>query len=122
MGTRATRCSFALGLLSSLLSDTNAPWELTSEFAERGTTGSVLIAIDAGALNPNDVPARVDAFIDRIGAAPRKAGVDEILYPGQRSQQLRRERREQGTVSVPVPHVEALQALSQLDPPAATEK
>jgi len=112
----------ALGLLSSLLSDTNAPWELTSEFAERGTTGSVLIAIDAGALNPNDVPARVDAFIDRVGAAPRKDGVGEILYPGQRSQELRRERRRQGTVSVPVPHLEALQALSQLDTPAATEE
>jgi L-2-hydroxycarboxylate dehydrogenase (NAD+) len=98
---------FALGLLASLLSDTSPPWELGASVSPTGRTGSVMIAIDVEALNP-DAPARVDAFIDRVTGAPRRAGVGEILYPGQRSQQLRRERRTAGTVAVPVPDLEAL--------------
>jgi L-2-hydroxycarboxylate dehydrogenase (NAD+) len=98
---------FALGLLASVLSDTSPPWELGGSVSPTGRTGSLLIAIDTDALNP-DAPARVDAFIDRVTSAPRRPGVDEILYPGRRSQQLRRERRAAGTVAVPAPQLAAL--------------
>ena len=103
---------FVIGLLASVLSDTSPPWELAGDVTERGTHGSVLIAIDAESMNPNDLPGRVDAFIDKVTGAPRKDGVEEILYPGQRSQQLKRERKAGGMVDLPRPHVEAMVKLA----------
>lgn len=100
-----------IGLLSSVLSDTSPPWELAAG-ANRGTAGSVLIAIDPRALGVDDVAARVDAFLDVIVNARRRDDVAEILYPGRKSQQLRRERYERGTVAVPAPQVQALRALA----------
>jgi len=66
------------------------------------------MAIDPSALNPHDVGAKVDAFIDKVSSAPRREGVEEILYPGQRSQQIRREAWARGTVEIPTPHIKAL--------------
>ena len=100
-----------IGLLSSVLSDTSPPWDLAPG-PNRGTAGSVLIAIDPRALGIDDLADRVDAFLDVIVNAPRRDGVAEILYPGLKSQQLRRERYQRGTVAVPAPQVAALRALA----------
>ena len=55
------------------------------------------MALDPAAfLSPGDFRARVDAFIDALKASPTKAGVDEILYPGELSQRLKRERKAAG--------------------------
>ncbi|HEV8298035.1 MAG TPA: Ldh family oxidoreductase [Acidimicrobiales bacterium] len=103
---------FVIGLLSSVLSDTSPPWDLAPRATARGTAGTLLLAIDPLALNPF-APDRVDEFIDTVTAAPRRAGADEILYPGQRSQRLRRERRARGTVEVPQPQLDALVELAR---------
>ena len=109
---------FMIGLLASVLTDTSPPWDLDWNLEERGTYGTVLIAIDPEALNPNHPAAQVDAFVERVTSEPRLDGSDRILYPGQRSQELKRERRGDGTVTIPRTHLEALQELAtELDVP-----
>jgi LDH2 family malate/lactate/ureidoglycolate dehydrogenase len=103
---------FMIGLLASVLTDTSPPWELAANLPKRGRYGSIMIAIDIAALNPNDWAEQVDAFIDTIASSPTRDPDGEILYPGQRSQQLRRERRATGWVDVPVPHLDELRLLA----------
>jgi L-2-hydroxycarboxylate dehydrogenase (NAD+) len=104
---------FIVGLLSMLLTDTSPPWDLFYDLPERGRYGTLLVAVDPEAFDPSDsVGKKVDRFIDRLAAAPRVEGVDEILYPGQRSQALKRERREEGSIEVPESHLEGIRALA----------
>jgi LDH2 family malate/lactate/ureidoglycolate dehydrogenase len=104
---------FVIGLLASLLSDTDPSWTLIAEGDDKGVGGSVLIAVDPEALNPGDVLGEVDAFIDKVVNAPRKPGVSEINYPGQRSQRMKREAWERDTVDLPASQLEALVALGK---------
>ena len=72
------------------------------------------MAIDPFALDPSGATAdRVDAFCDRITSAPRKDGVDAILYPGLRSQQIKRERRAANVFAIPRSHYESLSQLAR---------
>ena len=114
---------FIVGLLSQLLTDTSPPWELFYDLPERGRYGTVLVAVDPAAFGASDeAPGKVDDFIDRVTGAPRKSDADEILYPGQRSQQLKRERREAGVVELPASHFEGMCGLARelgMNDPAA---
>ncbi|MEO5839336.1 MAG: Ldh family oxidoreductase [Acidimicrobiales bacterium] len=104
---------FLIGLLSSVLSDTAPAWHLTPGSAADGAVaGTLLIAMDPHAFGVADPLGAVDAFIDTVTNAPRRDGVGDILYPGMRSQQLRRTRRERGWVDLPVPQLDALLALA----------
>ena len=76
---------------------------------KRGRWAACLLVVALGIV---DAPRLVDSFIGSVIGAPRKEGIDEILYPGQRSQQLRRERRARGTVDVPEHHIVALVSLA----------
>jgi LDH2 family malate/lactate/ureidoglycolate dehydrogenase len=102
---------FVIGLLAQVLSDTSPPWELAAGVAEPGCFGSVHMAIDPTCFSL-DPKATTDQFIDHVAAEPTKAGANSILYPGERSQQLRRAREAGGTVDVPRPQVDALLALA----------
>jgi LDH2 family malate/lactate/ureidoglycolate dehydrogenase len=103
---------FIVGLLACVLTDTSPPWELFYDLPVRGRYGTLLVAVDPSAFDPGDVTGKVDGFIDTVTGAPRRDGVDEILYPGQRSQQLRRDRREAGVVELPASHFEAFRTLA----------
>jgi LDH2 family malate/lactate/ureidoglycolate dehydrogenase len=104
---------FLIGLLSSLLTDTDPPRTLYHHLPERGRYGTTLLVIDPRRLDPSGhVYDKVDAFVDMVTGAPRKAGVDEILYPGLRSQQLKRERRAEGTIAIPESHFAAMRELA----------
>jgi LDH2 family malate/lactate/ureidoglycolate dehydrogenase len=114
---------FMLSLLSSVLTDTSPPWELFYHLKERGRYGTVLIAIDPEiSLPAKTFRERVDAFIDDVKAAPRAAGVAEILYPGEKSQRLRREREAAGRIALPRSHVETLDKLATQIGEAALER
>lgn len=103
---------FLVGLLSSLLTDTDPPWTLYHHLPERGRYGTTLLVIDPRRLDASGaVYDKVDAFVDMVTGAPRKAGVEEILYPGLRSQQLKRERRAAGVIAIPRTHFEAMRTL-----------
>jgi LDH2 family malate/lactate/ureidoglycolate dehydrogenase len=100
---------FLIGLLSSILTDTDPPWTLYHHLPERGRYGTTLLVIDPQRLDSSGrVFDKVDAFVDMVTGAPRKDGVDEILYPGLRSQQLKRERRAAGRIDIPTSHFDAM--------------
>jgi L-2-hydroxycarboxylate dehydrogenase (NAD+) len=103
---------FVVGLLASLLTDSSPPWDLDWNLPERGTYGTVLLAVDPNALNPNDPASRVDEYIDRVVSAPRLEGVDRILYPGERSQELKRLRRASDRIEIPRSHLDELEQLA----------
>jgi len=105
---------FILSLLSAVLSDTSPPWELFYHLQERGRYGTVLIAIDPAVVMPvEQFKSRVDDFIDNVKAAKPRDGVKEILYPGEGSQRLRREREQSGVVPLPASQYAALCQLAQ---------
>ena len=118
---------FMVGLLTSVLADASPPWELYYHLPERGTYGTLLMAIDpAGFRSEASAPVgrAVDAFIDMVKGSPRRDGVDEILYPGERSQALKRARREAGVISIPASHHHGLSELAAdlgIDPPLPME-
>ena len=104
---------FLIGLLSSMLTDTDPPWTLYHHLPERGRYGTTLLVIDPRRLDPSGkVYDKVDSFIDMVVGAPRRADVDEILYPGLRSQQLKRERRIVGRIEIPESHFAAMAELA----------
>ncbi len=104
---------FMLSLLSAVLSDTSPPWELFYRLKKRGRYGSVVIAINPEVVMPLPAfKAKVDEFINGVKGAPRRKGVAEILYPGEKSQRLRREREQAGVVALPESHVKALDAFA----------
>ena len=118
---------YAVGLLTALLADASPPWELYYDLPERGTYGTLLMAVDPTAFRgPDSVPATrfVDGFIETVASSPRVDPDEPILYPGQRSQELRRERRVAGSIRIPQSHFDGLVALAReagVAPPTPTE-
>jgi LDH2 family malate/lactate/ureidoglycolate dehydrogenase len=105
---------FLIGLLSSMLTDTDPPWTLYHHLPERGRYGTTLLVIDPQRLDASGrVFDKVDAFIDMVTGANRKAGVEEVLYPGQRSQHLKRQRRATGRIAIPASHFNAMGELAR---------
>jgi LDH2 family malate/lactate/ureidoglycolate dehydrogenase len=93
---------FTIGLLAAALSATSPPWELYYDRAERGTYGTVLVAFNPRVAQPFEAFAgQVDRFIETVKAAPPADDGPLILYPGERSQSLRRERWRQGDFLIP---------------------
>ena len=106
---------FAIGLLTTLLADASPPWELYYHLPERGTYGTLLMAVDIDAFRSDGLQGglvAVDEFIDTVKGSPRNDGVDEILYPGERSQALKRKRKEAGLIPIPKSHFEGLVQLA----------
>jgi LDH2 family malate/lactate/ureidoglycolate dehydrogenase len=97
---------FTIGALCSTLTDTDFPWDLDGAPAER-RFGTLHFAINPEFISGQSLPDRMSTFVETLAASPRRTGVDRILYPGQRSQELRRERRERDWVDVPKPHLQA---------------
>lgn len=111
---------YVVGLLTSVLNRTSFPWEATqvsmgSAAGPGERYGSFFIAIDPAALgiSVDEFRDRVDAFIDHINASPTREGVSEILYPGQKSQRLKRYRKEKDAYALPKAHYEAFLKLAQ---------
>ena len=105
---------FFVGLLSYLMTDTTPPWDLALDSDKDGQPGTMFLAMDPSNIMPIDrFKEQVDEFIDHITASPRKEGVDQILYPGQRSQLLQRQGRERDSVTMPASQYHDLSALAK---------
>jgi L-2-hydroxycarboxylate dehydrogenase (NAD+) len=107
---------FAVGVLTALLAESSPPWELDYRREARGAYGTLLMALDPAAFRSDaagGAAAEVDRFIETVTSAPRKAPGAEILYPGQRSQELRRRRRESGVLPLPYADFEMLDGLAR---------
>jgi len=107
---------YVIGLLTSTLADASPAWEIQSanDASGRKKAGTLLMAIDPGAFIPvTRFRKQVDNYIATIAAARRKPGVSEILYPGQRSQALRRACERAGTISIPASHQQGMVDLAK---------
>ena len=105
---------FVVGLLAHLMTDTSPPWELARDLPNPGRYGTLVMALDPSIIMPtDDFTGRVDRFIDRVKATPRKAGVSDILYPGERSQHLQGEGKAAGVVPMPASHYQGLVGLAK---------
>jgi LDH2 family malate/lactate/ureidoglycolate dehydrogenase len=96
---------FAIGALSAVLTDTDFAFDLGDGPDAR--FGTLHMVINPAFLTAGDLPGRMKTYVETLAAAPRREGVKRILYPGERSQEIRRERRERGWVDVPKPHLQA---------------
>jgi LDH2 family malate/lactate/ureidoglycolate dehydrogenase len=109
---------FVIGLLSAVLTDTNFPWEageISIGAPQDGSRfGSILIAVDPAAFGSLDfIRARVDEFIEAVKASGTREGVPEILYPGEKSQRLQRERNQANVFAMPKSQFESFRALAR---------
>jgi LDH2 family malate/lactate/ureidoglycolate dehydrogenase len=107
---------FVAGVLTALLAESSPPWELDYQLMSRGTYGTILMALDPAAFRGDGAGVageEVDSFINTVTSAPRKNPDVNILYPGQRSQELRRRRCESGVLPVPRADFEMLDALAR---------
>ena len=106
---------FVLGLLTSVLTDSSAPWDVGNKSGPgEGRSGTILAAIDPAAfLSAGEVGKRVDGYIDKVKASAKRPGVTEILYPGEGSQRLQRERRQAGQIAIPASQYQSLAALAK---------
>jgi LDH2 family malate/lactate/ureidoglycolate dehydrogenase len=118
-GHKAYALIYVVSLLTSVVTDSNFPWEADSVIGGRPADeslryGSVFMALDPAAFGPLDgFLRRVDEYIDDVKDSPRRDGVDEILYPGERSQRLKRQRRDAGVFLLPASHYDALVELGR---------
>lgn len=104
---------FVVGLLTAILADADFAWNLGNDSAQPGRFGTLFLALDPkGFGDTNHVLARVDEYISHLRGAPRKDGVIDILYPGERSQALRHARRDADRLTLPLAHYRELYALS----------
>jgi LDH2 family malate/lactate/ureidoglycolate dehydrogenase len=111
---------FTIGALCATLTDTDFPWDLAGAPPER-SFGTLHFAINPEFISGQSLPDRMSTFVETLAASPRKSGVERILYPGQRSQEIKRERRARNWVDVPTPHLQAAYQVAQefgVSPPA----
>lgn len=81
---------YGLGLmveaLAGALSGAGTTWQIRSWLAGDLTTptrhGAAFVVLDAATIHP-DLPARVEALIDEVHAAPRAEGADRLYVPGE---------------------------------------
>jgi L-2-hydroxycarboxylate dehydrogenase (NAD+) len=103
---------FAINVLATALSDTDAPWSTSEE--GNAQQGSQIIVADPGTFTSMSVfTGRVDEFIDAARNSPKRRDVEEILYPGEKSQRLQKNRRDIGSILMPRSHLEILRALAR---------
>lgn len=101
----------ALGLLCFMTADGCFPWEVGKQPKEQG---AVFAAIDPSAFLPGDEAKQTaKAFLERVKASPLKKGGKAILYPGESSQRLQREKRKAGKVAIPATQYQAFVKLAE---------
>ena len=69
---------------------------------QSGKVGHFLLVLDPSLFMAHpDFARRVTEYIGRIKSGPRKPGVEEIFYPGERAGRLEKEARARGTHTLP---------------------
>jgi ureidoglycolate dehydrogenase (NAD+) len=116
---------YGLGLmieaLAGALSGAGMTWQIRSWLGDdpAGPThhGAAFVVLDAAAIAP-DLPARVEALVDEVHAAPRAEGVDRLYVPGEMEWERYERARDEG-IELPSDVVSSLTeaaALAGLDP------
>ena len=89
---------YGLAMVSELLASVLTGGDFGPESGQSGKVGHFLLVLDPSLFMAHpDFARRVTEYLSRIKAAPRRPGVDEIFYPGERAGRLEREARARGT-------------------------
>ncbi len=103
---------FIVGLLTAILPGADFPWELGNERDGKGDFGTLFIAIAPAAFGEADaILSRAAEYVRHLRGSPQRKGGGPVLYPGERSQELKRQRRERDEIELPAAHHRAFLAL-----------
>lgn len=104
---------FVVGLLSAVLTGTDFSWDLGNDSDPPGRFGTIFTVIDPAAFGEMSVfLGRVEDYVDRLRSSPPAEEGGAILYPGERSQALQRERKAADRITLPRAHYEEFLALT----------
>ena len=93
---------YGLAMVSELIAGVLSGNDYGPDSGESGKVGHFLLVMDPSLFMAHpDFARRVTEYISRIKASPRRPGVDEIFYPGERAGRLEREARARGTHVLP---------------------
>jgi LDH2 family malate/lactate/ureidoglycolate dehydrogenase len=93
---------YGLAMVSELLAGVLSGNDYGPDSGQSGKVGHFLLVMDPSLFMAHPDYARcVTEYISRIKASPRRPGVDEIFYPGERAGRLEREARACGTQTLP---------------------
>jgi L-2-hydroxycarboxylate dehydrogenase (NAD+) len=93
---------FITGLLTSILAQADFAWNLANNLEAPGRFGALFLVANPAAFGSDDsFLLRVDEYIEQLKASPRRNGVERILYPGERSQELKRALRKSDRLDLP---------------------
>lgn len=102
---------FISGLIAPLLAEGRFAWDLGSVGDDPGDFSTLFITLDPSRFtSPRRLRDRISDYITRLRAARRPAGAGPPLYPGERSQQMKRDARNAGLITLPREHYDALKA------------
>ena len=93
---------YGLAMVSELLAGVLTGADFGPESGQSGKVGHFLLVLDPSLfMSRPDFARRTAEYAARIKAAPRKPGVAEIFYPGERAGRLESEARARGTHVLP---------------------
>ncbi len=102
---------FAVNVLATALAGADPPWTVLA--AEPTRLGCQIQVVDPGAFGSREGFARrVEEFVAKARSVPRRPGVKEILFPGEKSQRLQRERLASGAIAIPAGQLEELRRIA----------
>ena len=89
---------YGLAMISELLAGVLSGNDYGPDSGQSGKVGHFLLVMDPSLFMAHpDFAQRVTEYVKRIKASPRRPGVAEIFYPGERAGRLEREARARGT-------------------------
>ena len=93
---------YGLAMVSELLAGVLSGNDYGPDSGQSGKVGHFLLVMDPSLFMAHpDFAQRVTEYVQRIKASPRRPGVAEIFYPGERAGRLEREARARGTHPLP---------------------
>ena len=93
---------YGLALVSELIAGVLSGNDYGPDSGQSGKVGHFVLVLDPSLFMAHpDFARRVTEYISRIKSGPRKPGVEEIFYPGERTGRLEREARALGTHTLP---------------------
>lgn len=93
---------YGLAMVSDVLGSVLTGGDIGPDRGHEGKVGHFLLVMDPSLFIAHpDFAQRMTEYVNRIKASPRRPGVDEINYPGERAGRLEREARARGTHALP---------------------
>jgi LDH2 family malate/lactate/ureidoglycolate dehydrogenase len=105
---------YGLAMVSELLAGVLSGTDYGPDSGQSGKVGHFVLVMDPSLFMAHpDFAQRVEEYVARIKSGPRKPGIDEIFYPGERAGRLEREARKRGAHTLPRIVWEPMQELAE---------